>query len=194
MAEFNTPAPAGQPTTSAAIDHDRTAREIPAPRQLVSVIARRQGSAAVAAAVQEHFGRVLPQQPRAVFADSAHSVGFLWCGPGHWLAMSDGAADANTLEKQLQDKLAGVAAICDQSGSRVLFSVQGPAARTVLAKGLGVDLHPRSFQPGYVAMSSLGHMGVQLWQVDATPEYRLLVARSYAGSFRRWLEAASGKD
>lgn len=198
MADFNTPAPAGQSTSFAAVDHDRTAREIPVPRQLVSVIARRQGSAAVAAAVQEYFGLVLPQQPRAVFANAAHDFGFgfgfLWCGPGHWLAMSDGAADTNSLEQQLQEKLAGLAAICDQSGSRVLFSVQGPAARSVLAKGLGVDLHPRSFQPGHVAMSSIGHMGVQLWQVDATPEYRLLVARSYAGSFRRWLEAASSKD
>jgi sarcosine oxidase gamma subunit len=33
-------------------------------------------------------------------------------------------------------------------------------------------------------------MGVQLWQVDAAPTYRLLVTRSYAESFRHWLQAA----
>lgn len=156
-------------------------------------MARREGSAAVINVLREQFGVALPQQPRAVFTTAATPLGFLWCGPGHWLAMGDAAADTFQLEAQLQTRLAGLASVCDQSGSRVLFAVQGPAARTVLAKGLGVDLHPRSFQPGQVAISSIGHMGVQLWQASALPEYRLLVARSYAESFRHWLETASGQ-
>ncbi len=128
-------------------------------------------------------------QPRAVFAEG---MGFLWCGPGHWLAMADATSTTTMgLEAWLGERLAGCASVCDQSGSRVLFELQGPAARTVLAKGLGVDLHPRSFTPGMAAVSSIGHMGVQLWQVDAAPTYRLLVARSYAESFRHWLQAAN---
>jgi sarcosine oxidase subunit gamma len=82
--------------------------------------------------------------------------------------------------------------VCDQSGSRILFSVHGPNARMLLGKGLGVDLNPHSFAPNDVAVSSIGHIGVQLWQVDATPTYQLLVARSYAESFRHWLQAADG--
>jgi heterotetrameric sarcosine oxidase gamma subunit len=163
--------------------------ELSAPRQLVSVIARRGQSPAVAALVQQHCHLELPMQPRAVFADS---LGFLWCGPGHWLAMADATANmAIGLEAWLGERLAGCASVCDQSGSRVMFSVQGPAARAVLAKGLAVDLHPRSFEPGHVALSSIAHMGVQLWQVNALPEYRLLVARSYAENFRHWLQAAN---
>lgn len=193
MADMNASSSLGQSTQSAVGGAVHAASELPAPPQLVSVIARRHGTAAVVAAVLEHFGVALPLQPRAVFDASLAQPTFLWCGPGHWLAMSDVPAGTFSLELQLQDKLEGVASICDQSGSRVLFAVQGPAARTVLAKGLGVDLHPRSFAPGHVAVSSIGHMGVQLWQVDATPQYRLLVARSYAESFRHWLETASGQ-
>jgi len=163
-----------------------------APRQLVSVIARKQRTAIVATVVLENFRLTLPTGPSAGFTGDTSELAFLWCGPGHWLAMSDAATDARSLEEQLSDQFAGLASVCDQSGSRVLFSVQGPNARTLLAKGLGVDLHPQSFSPGDVAVSSIGHMGVQLWQVDAAPTYRLLVARSYAESFRHWLQAAAG--
>jgi heterotetrameric sarcosine oxidase gamma subunit len=178
-----------RPSTSAVI-------ELAAPQQLVTVIARRGCAMQVQALVLEHFGMALPVQPRAVFAGNAEPPhflsGFLWSGPGHWLAMSNVAADTCSLEQPLSEKLSDVASVCDQSGSRVLFSVQGPNARTLLAKGLGVDLHPQSFTPGDVAVSSIGHMGVQLWQVDAAPTYQLLVARSYAESFRHWLQAAGG--
>lgn len=173
-----------------------TVIELAAPQQLVTVIARRGCAMQVQAMVLEHFGMVLPGQPRAVFAGNAEPrhflSGFLWSGPGHWLAMSDVATDTSSLEELLGELLAEVASVCDQSGSRVLFSVHGPNARTLLAKGLSVDLHPQSFSPGDVAVSSIGHMGVQLWQVDAAPTYQLLVARSYAESFRHWLRAAGG--
>ena len=170
--------------------------ELAAPRQLVSVIARRGCAEQVKARVLEHFGMALPAQPRAVFAGNAEPghflSGFLWSGPGQWLAMSKVAVDTSSLEELLGELLDGVASVCDQSGSRVLFSVHGPNARTLLGKGLGVDLRPQNFAPGDVAVSSIGHMGVQLWQVDAAPTYRLLVARSYAESFRHWLRAAGG--
>ncbi len=177
------------PSTSTVI-------ELAAPQQLVTVIARRGCAEQVTARVLEHFGMALPARPRAVFAGNAEPghflSGFLWSGPGQWLAMSKVAACMDSLEEQLGELLDGVASVCDQSGSRVLFSVHGPNARTLLAKGLGVDLHQQSFAPGDVAVSSIGHMGVQLWQVDAAPTYRLLVARSYAESFRHWLRAAGG--
>lgn len=166
--------------------------ELAAPRQLVSVIARRGCAKQLQGLVLEKFGIALPAQPKAGVSGSARELALLWSGSGHWLAMSDAAAETRSLEEQLSDQLAGLASVCDQSGSRVLFSVHGPNARTLLGKGLGVDLHPQSFAPNDVAVSSIGHMGVQLWQVDAAPTYRLLVARSYAESFRHWLQAAGG--
>jgi len=166
--------------------------ELAAPRQLVSIIARRGCATQLQGLVLEKFGIALLAQPKAGVSGSARELAFLWSGPGHWLAMSDAAAETHSLEEQLSDQLAGLASVCDQSGSRVLFSVHGPNARTLLGKGLGVDLHPQSFAPNDVAVSSIGHMGVQLWQVDAAPTYRLLVARSYAESFRHWLQATGG--
>jgi sarcosine oxidase subunit gamma len=63
----------------------------------------------------------------------------------------------------------------------------------VLAKGLALDLHPRSFGMGDAALTSVSHLGVQLWQVADAPVYRLLVVRSYFGSFWRWLAASAAE-
>jgi len=57
----------------------------------------------------------------------------------------------------------------------------------VLAKGIPLDLHPRAFAPGDVALSVASHIAVQLWQANDAPTFRLLAPRGYAGSFRRWL-------
>ena len=34
---------------------------------------------------------------------------------------------------------------------------------------------------------------VQLWQLDATPAYDLIVARGFAGSFWHWLEESAAE-
>ena len=40
----------------------------------------------------------------------------------------------------------------DQSDSRLVLRLSGPRVRDVLAKGVPVDLHPKAFKPGDVAM------------------------------------------
>ena len=87
----------------------------------------------------------------------------------------------------LAPSLVGLAAVCEQSDGRVVIEIGGPRSRAVLAKGLPIDLHPRAFAPGDVALTAASHIAVQLWQVDAAPTYRLAVPRSLAASFRCWL-------
>jgi len=66
----------------------------------------------------------------------------------------------------------------------------GPRARDALAKLCPIDLHPRAFRPGDVALTNLAHMSALLWQVEEMPTYEIAVFRAFAESFFQALIAA----
>lgn len=72
------------------------------------------------------------------------------------------------------------------SHSRVRLRVAGPTARAVLACGISVDLHPRSFAVGAFAQTALHHTGVLL-ERSAPQCYELYVLRTFALSLWEWL-------
>jgi len=169
-------------------------RELPAPRAIASVIARRGMTQAAAAFIADGLRTPLPE------------VMVLPTGPGHWLAIRDAenrdipvsqalanaagnGGEGPLLEAQLAAALGAWASVCDQTGGRVRFAVGGERAREFLGRGVGIDLHPQHFAVGQVAVTAIAHIGAVLWQVDTRPTYHLLVAGSYAGSFRHWLQS-----
>ena len=119
-------------------------------------------------------------------------MSFVGYGPGQWLAVSESLAN-ETLARDLEAKLQGLASISDQSGGRTVLRISGRRARDVLAKGLPIDLDPRAFPLGSAATSVISHMGVQLWQVDDTRSYDIAVFRSLSESFWRWLTASAAE-
>ena len=110
-------------------------------------------------------------------------------GPGKWLAMDDkhGTAFVQTLETKLQ----GLASVVEQSGGLGVLRLAGPALPETLEKGVQIDLAPGAFPVGSVAVTSIAHIGVTLWKVDAAPTIEIAVARSLAGSFFHWLELSA---
>ncbi len=156
---------------------------------LATVASRKGQDAALKAAVLQVYGVDLPESSRVAQGPAVIFVGY---GPGQWLAVSESLAD-EALARDLSTRLAGLASISDQSGGRTVLRVSGPHARDVLAKGLPVDLDPRAFPLGSAATSVIGHMGVQLWQVDDTRSYDIAIFRSLSQSFWRWLTASSGE-
>lgn len=153
---------------------------------IVTVAARRGQATAVAAAVREAFGLDLPVTPRRV---GEGQLAFLWAGHTRWTAISEAGDDH--LEAALRGRLCGLAAITGQGDGRVVLRLSGPSARDVLGKAVAVDLHPRAFRPGDVALTPAFHIAVQVWQIDDAPTYDLSVARSTAGSLAAWLVAAA---
>ena len=113
-------------------------------------------------------------------------IAFVWAGPDHWLAVAEREQNRD-LEVELKAKLAGIASVVDQSDGRVVVRISGARARDVLAKGVPIDLHPRAFRPGDVAITHASHIGVILWQTDDAPTYEAALFRSYADSFAHWL-------
>jgi methylglutamate dehydrogenase subunit D len=52
-------------------------------------------------------------------------------------------------------------------------------------------LHPTVFRPDSVATTVIAHIGVIFWQLDDAPTFEVATFRSYAFSFRRWLDATA---
>lgn len=156
---------------------------------LATVAARKGQADALKRTVTSAYSVELPDSSHIAGGPSVRFVGY---GPGQWLAVSETLA-GEALARDLAQNLRGLASISDQSGGRTVLVVRGPRARTVLGKGLPIDLHPVAFGPGSAATSTISLMGVQLWQTDDAPTYELAIFRSVSASFWRWLTASAAE-
>jgi heterotetrameric sarcosine oxidase gamma subunit len=128
--------------------------------------------------------------PTGPHACSGPSVTFLGIGPRTWLAQREGGVP---LTEELSDALGDCAAIADQSDGYAVLRIWGDRARAAFEKGLSIDLHPRSFGPGDVAVTTCSHVGVIVHQVDDEPTYDIAMFRSYASAFCHWLTESAAE-
>ena len=137
----------------------------------------------------ERFGIALPGGPKRVVAGP---IAFAGVSVGAWLAVREGAGNAFAL--QLREALGDLAAISDQSDSLAGLRLRGPAARETLARMLPLDMHPRAFRTGDVAVTMAEHIGVTLWRLDDDSSghaaFEIAVYRSYAADFASQLSDA----
>lgn len=123
------------------------------------------------------------------FTDGDHRV--YWLGPDEWLieTRTDLAAD---LLSELSAALAGHhSAVNDISGGNMALRIKGIDARTVLAKGCTLDLHPREFGPGQCARTSLAKAVAVLAVAYDAPTYTVIAGRSVSDYLCRWLVHAA---
>lgn len=135
--------------------------------------------------------RILGQPvPRAANTFTAGEHEIYWLGPDEWL-IATGAERVLSLDSELAEGLAGFhSAVNDVSGGHVELLVSGVEARTVLAKGCTLDLHPREFAPGQCAQTGLGRAAALLAAGDPST-YTIVVRRSFSDYLRRWLANAA---
>lgn len=142
-----------------AVDH----LEVPRNVAIATVMAADGGDAFVAAALA-----------------AAGDLSVRFVGPGEWLVLS--LADTpEVLQRNLSLLLAEAAHIVDQSDGRVLLRLSGPNVRRILAKGVGIDLHPAISEIGTSSNVLCGHISVNLART-AENEFELIVMRSFAES------------
>lgn len=111
--------------------------------------------------------------------------------PGEWWIVSDGLTGAQ-LREQLRAHLDGRdIAIVDLSCALKGLRIEGPAARELLAKGCGLDLHPRYFPPGLATRTRFAQVGVTLACVDPSPRFELYVEGSCFAWLRSWVDDAA---
>ena len=159
----------------------------PADLQIATVIARQGRRDGLAAPLRAAYGVELPSGPKRVASDR---LALLGTGPRTWLALRTGGAP---LALELAHELGKTAAVVDQSDGYAVLRLTGEKLRATFEKGLAVDLHPRAFGPGDVAVTTCAHLGVIVWQLDEAPTYEVAVFRSLAASFWHWLSESAAE-
>lgn len=130
----------------------------------------------------------LPQQTNdtvpVTLPAAARALGM---APGEWLIMS-----SETLASNLRESLTAEAArqdctLVDLSDGLVVIEVYGSAARELLSKGCGLDLHPRVFTAGQWARCRFAQVPVVIECLEGPPRFELTVARSFLQYLHAWL-------
>lgn len=106
-------------------------------------------------------------------------------GPGAWLVSME--RGGNAFSASLRDVLESVASVSDQSDGQAVLRLAGPRVRDTLSKLVPIDVHPRAFPVGNVAVTVAAHIGATLWRLgdraDEEPVFEIAVYRSLAASF-----------
>ena len=149
---------------------------------IATVLARRNAIAPLAARVREHFALDLPRGP---ILSRVGDVSILATGPGAWLAVHQ--HDGNRFVAAVREAVGDAASVSDQSDGLAVLRLSGTRVRDALCKLVAIDLHPRAFEPGRVAVTLAGHIGATLWRLedfaDGAAAFEIAVPRSYAASF-----------
>jgi len=133
---------------------------------------------ALADAAHRLLGVALPAAPNTVARGATQAV--LWLGPTSWLVVAPHDPQPPRAFAAARDALnAAGGALFDVSVARIGWTIAGPQAATVLAKGCPLDFHPRIFAAGSCAQSLFGHVNALFWR-QADDAFTLLVARSFA--------------
>lgn len=152
-------------------------------RSMVRLRVRPKSAEAVGEALQ------LPQRPMQWRAEdpAAYSL-----GPDQWLLTSDTKAAGDIIEqidRALADQLY---AATDMSSSNVCFALRGPAARTVLAMGCGIDVHKSAFTTGHCVQTVFANVLLFIAAVEDN-RFDLYVDRSHRHYLSEWF-VRSGED
>jgi heterotetrameric sarcosine oxidase gamma subunit len=156
---------------------------------LATVMARRGKQLDLKRAIAMAYGLDLPDGRRVAAKDG---VSFAGIGVHQWLAAAEASAQTDFVSR-LRQRLADLASTADQSDGRVVLRLSGDRVRDVLAKGVPVDLHPRSFSTGEVASTLVAYIGVQIQQLDDKPTFQLMASRSLAASLWSWLTTSAAE-
>ena len=104
----------------------------------------------------------------------------LWLGPASWLLVSGAAFPFGGYAATRDTLNAAGGALFDFSASPVAWTLSGPRAADVLAKGCPLDFHPRGFAAGACAQSLYFHVDVLIEKRDDAPTFAVVIARSFA--------------
>ena len=160
---------------------------------LATVIARSGQSQALAALVRSAYGIDLPSTPR-IAARSAPRRAVPQLHLGRLRTMA-GARRRRARIRARAHARPRQARLDRRPERRALRSCAcaGRKRARCWPRASRIDLHPRAFKPGDVALTIAAHIGVQLWQVDEAPTYEIAVPRSLARSLWAWLSASAAE-
>ncbi|HRD78587.1 MAG TPA: sarcosine oxidase subunit gamma family protein [Hyphomicrobiaceae bacterium] len=153
------------------------------------LIARRGTGTRLVEGIRSTLGLALPEPCRAT---RSRDVRALDIGPGNWLIAAPRHADAE-LQRMLRSAAGDAGSVISQSHGKVTLAISGPATRDCLAKGCRIDLHPRVFLPGHVAVTPIGPVNAIVAALEPAGSFELIVPSSVAAAFLEWLDTSAAE-
>jgi sarcosine oxidase subunit gamma len=154
---------------------------------LVQLTARRGQADALGAAMRAAFGLELPLPGHAAVAGELTA---LWMQPATWLLMAP-TGEPGFLARSVKQACQEAGSVVDQTQGRAVLELAGSASREVLARIGRIDLHPRVFRAGRVAVTAVAELDGLLYQRNDGPSFEVLVPASYAGWFAEAVRRAA---
>lgn len=139
--------------------------------------------------VSQVLGMALPVEPLVLHQNVQSASSIQWIAPDEWLILVPGGSEYET-EMALRAVLTGHFALVNISGGQTLLRLTGPAARDVLHKSTGYDVHPRNFPVGKGVTTTFAKATAIIRRPSETT-WELIVRRSFADYCYRWLVDAS---
>lgn len=137
------------------------------------------------AAIASGCGVALPTRPNTFSADAGITA--YWLGPDEWLLVSADRS-AGSMVAMAQQGTEGLhAAVTDVSSGYTSVVLHGSEARSVLARGCSLDLHPVVFAAGQCAQTMVAKCPVLLSVEGAAGDIRIIVRRSFSDYLWAWL-------
>jgi methylglutamate dehydrogenase subunit D len=140
------------------------------------------------AAVAKKLG--ISDRPRVATIHKNYTA--LPLSPGQWMLFANEGADG-AFKRLLDDQIAKIGYVSEQSHSRAVIRISGSKAVEVLSRECRLDLHPGVAEVGFCAQTNMAKIGVLMHKVDDNPTFDLVVFSGFADSFWHWITHASAE-
>lgn len=155
----------------------------------LTVLSLRGEGSKIAAAVESCLGVPYPLISNTTQAKDGTRL--IWVSPNDCFVIAP-PAQAPKVESDLREALQGQHfAVTDVSNGYHLLTLGGSGARSLLAQGCPLDLHPRKMGLGQCAGSHFFKASLWLWLTADNPKFQLLVRRSFAPYVNTMIQKAS---
>jgi sarcosine oxidase subunit gamma len=112
-----------------------------------------------------------------------------WTAPGEWTLLCPADHVRARIDRACGDALWD---LTDVSVGRRRWSLNGPAARDLLAQACTIDTHPLVFGPGQCAQSLFAQVPVLIIKGAGVDEFDLIADQSYRIYLDSWFHKAQG--
>lgn len=155
----------------------------------LTVLSLRGEGSKIAAAVERATGVAYPLAANTT--QTKNGTRLVWISPDDCFVIAP-PAQAEKLEANLRHALqAQHFAVTDVSSGYHLLTLAGSGARSLLAQGCPLDLHPSQMAIGQCAGSHFFKASLWLWLAANDPKFQLLVRRSFAPYVNTMIQKAS---
>ncbi|WP_397413880.1 sarcosine oxidase subunit gamma [Phenylobacterium sp.] len=114
-------------------------------------------------------------------------LGVHWTGPSEWTLVGDAAVHTRAICGAALDNV--FHHLADVGPGRRQWEITGPGAADLMARGCGLDLHPRSFGAEACAQTLFADTPALLARAS-DGAFRIFAGADVAGHLRAWFQAA----